>query len=372
MILLKKSMRYHKKKVNKKIVLFIPSIESGGVEKNLFFLINYLKKFYSSIYLVTSSKVGLNKNIKLIKPKSNFWFNKNRLLKSIICTIILFRYFKRKNALIISFQSNVFSIILSKIMSWSVVIRLNTAPDKYIDNFFKLFLYKTLYNLSDQIIVNSLEFKKKLSNSLKLNSTVIFNPIVKYKKKKLKIKFLKNYNGLKIINIGRLTDQKDQLTLLKSTTLILKKSSIDFKLVIIGKGKNQTILNRYINENNLTKNVYLLGYKKNAFSYLSLFDLFILSSKYEGLPNTLLEAQMSKIPIISSDCPTGPKEILLGGKLGILFKTGDHIDLYKKLLLFIKNKKKYKQKATLAKKYLNRFDYKKNLKRYLKIINKYI
>ena len=60
-------MRYHKKKVNKKIVLFIPSIESGGVEKNLFFLINYLKKFYSNIYLVTSSKVGPNQIFGLIK-----------------------------------------------------------------------------------------------------------------------------------------------------------------------------------------------------------------------------------------------------------------------------------------------------------------
>ncbi|MBD1173847.1 glycosyltransferase [Pelagibacterales bacterium SAG-MED01] len=365
-------MRYQKKKIDKKIVIFIPSIERGGVEKNLFFLINYLKKFYSNIYLVTSSKVSLNKNIKIIKPKSTFWFNKSRLLKSIICTIILLRFFKRNEALIISFQSNVFSIILSKIMSWPVVIRLNTAPDKYIDNFFKFFLYKILYSLPNQIIVNSLEFKKIISNTFKLNSTVIFNPILKYKKQNPKIKMLKNYGGLKIINIGRLTDQKDQLTLLKSMALILKKSHINFKLVIIGKGKNQTILNRYINENNLTKNVYLLGYKKNAFSYLSLFDLFILSSKYEGLPNALLEAQMSKVPIISSDCPTGPKEILLGGKLGILFKTGDHIDLYKKLLLFVKDKKKYKQKATLAKKYLNRFDYKKNLKKYLKIINKYI
>ena len=70
-------MRYQKKKIDKKIVIFIPSIERGGVEKNLFFLINYLKKFYSNIYLVTSSKVSLTKNIKIIKPKSTFWFNKS-------------------------------------------------------------------------------------------------------------------------------------------------------------------------------------------------------------------------------------------------------------------------------------------------------
>ena len=293
-------MKYHKKKNKKKIVIFIPSIESGGVEKNLFYLINYLEKFYSNIYLVSSSKVNLNKSIRLLKPKSNFWYNRNRFIKSIICLFILFKFFKRNNALIISFQSNIFSVILSKVMSWPVIIRLNTSPEKYIDNVFKLFSYKILYNLSDQIIVNSLEFKKKLGNILKLNSTVIFNPIVISKSKKNKIKFFKNFNGLKIINIGRLTDQKDQLTLLKSIKLLINKTHVNLKLVIIGKGKNRIMLNNYVKENNLSNNVHLFGYKKNAFSYLSQFDLFILSSKYEGLPNTLLEAQIYKVPIISS------------------------------------------------------------------------
>ena len=104
-----------------------------------------------------------------------------------------------------------------------------------------------------------------------------------------------------------------------------------------------------------------MGYKKNAHEYLKSFDLFILSSRYEGLPNILIESQVAGTPIISSDCPSGPKEILLNGKLGILYKTGDHIDLYKKILIFIKDKKKYKQKAILAKKYLYRFDYEKIL-----------
>jgi glycosyltransferase involved in cell wall biosynthesis len=98
----------------------------------------------------------------------------------------------------------------------------------------------------------------------------------------------------------------------------------------------------------------------------------VLSSRYEGLPNTLIEAQLSKVPIISSDCPSGPKEILLNGKLGILFKTGDYKDLYKKILLFNQNKIKYKNQSLLAQKYLKRFDYKVNLSKYLKMINKYI
>ena len=154
--------------------------------------------------------------------------------------------------------------------------------------------------------------------------------------------------------------------------MISEKNKINFRLSIIGKGKNFKILQNFIIENKLKKKVFLCGYKKDAEQYLSHSDLFILTSKFEGLPNTLIEAQSAKLPIISSDCPSGPREILLNGKLGTLFKTGSHIDLYKKILHFNNNKVKYKTKALLAQKFLKRFDYKTNLSKYNKIINKYI
>ena len=77
--------------------------------------------------------------------------------------------------------------------------------------------------------------------------------------------------------------------------------------------------------------------RKNAENYLSSCNLFILTSKFEGLPNVLIEAQSRNIPIISSNCPTGPKEILLNGKLGDLFEVGDIYKLFKLILQFSKN-----------------------------------
>ena len=114
------------------------------------------------------------------------------------------------------------------------------------------------------------------------------------------------------------------------------------------------------------------------FPYMGFFqkmesaDLFILSSKYEGLPNVLLEALTLKKFIISSNCPTGPKEILLDGKGGLLFNVGNYHQLSEKILYFLKNKKKCKMKLNKSIKELKRFDYDFNLNQYFNIVKKYL
>ena len=82
-------------------------------------------------------------------------------------------------------------------------------------------------------------------------------------------------------------------------------------------------MSNYINSKKLDKFIKLIGYKKNAHNYLSTCDLFILTSKFEGLPNVLIEAQSKNIPVISSNCPTSPRVIWLEGTLGDLVKVSD-------------------------------------------------
>jgi glycosyltransferase involved in cell wall biosynthesis len=101
-------------------------------------------------------------------------------------------------------------------------------------------------------------------------------------------------------------------------------------------------------------------------------DLFVLSSLYEGLPNVLLEALVLKKFIISSNCPTGPREILKNGKYGLLFQPGNYKDLVKKIYYFQKNKKKLNKKILNGFKSLSRFDYKSNSKKYLNIVQQHI
>ena len=100
-------------------------------------------------------------------------------------------------------------------------------------------------------------------------------------------------------------------------------------------------------------------------------DLFILSSKYEGLPNVLIEAQYLGVPVISSDCPSGPKEILLNGKAGTTFKTGNYFDLKDKIKLFLENKNSFYKKAKFAKKQLYRFQNKIIEEKYYNILTEH-
>ena len=357
----------------KTLVVFFPSIESGGVEKNFYYLINNFSIKFEKIIVITSSEVNkklFSKKITFFKPESSFWCKKSRFIKSTVCFFLALKLLTTKNIIILSFQSNIISIILSKILRCKIIIRLNTSPEKYVDTIIKKFIFYFFYKLSSEIIVNSLEFKKRLKKILNLDSHIIYNSLALPKKiEKKKINFFNHFNGLKIINISRLTDQKDHLTLIKALNL-LNREGIKFKLYLIGQGHNYNKINNFIKDYKLTNNIKLVGFKPKAYEYINSADLFILSSKYEGLPNVLLEAQFLEIPIISSDCPTGPKEILLNGKAGTLYKTGNYQDLSNKIKLFIKNKFLFNRQVKFAKKNLTRFDNKIVLQEYNKILIK--
>ena len=355
----------------KNLIIFIPSIENAGVEKNLFIICNFLIKKIDKIYLVTANNnfnKKLDKKIHLVCPKNKFWNNKSRLLKTIYCFFLIINNFEKKDFVLLSFQANLVASIIAKIYEYKLLLRLNTSPNKYIHNDFQKFFFKIIYKSADQIIVNSKRFKSLLKKKLNINSKFIYNPVIsKYKIKKKAKKIKKNLN---ILNIGRLTDQKDHLTLLRALHL-LKKDKIKFTASIIGSGDKYKNLKEYIDKKNLKKEVQLLGYKPDGYKFMTKADVFILSSKYEGLPNVLIEAQQSNTPIISSNCATGPSEILIDGKLGSLYPVGDYKKLYKEIKDFNFNKKKLIKKANLAIKYLKRFDKEVNCNEYYKVIKKY-
>lgn len=364
--------------LKKKLVIFIPSIEGGGVEKNFFIVANYFAKnhYNTSVITANSNMTGeLTKKIELITPKYKLWKNRNRRIKYLICLFLLLKeILKNKNLTVFAFQANLYCVILCKVLGIKVLTRSNSAPFGWSSNIFKKFFYKILLKCADDVMVNSKKFKLQMKKYFNVNTKCIYNPLDKKKiLEKSKIKSRKIFfkkNTIKIINIGRFVEQKDHITLLKALNLL--KNKVKFEAVIMGKGHLKNYYQNFINKNNLNANIKIINFKKNPYPYLKQADVFILTSIYEGLPNVLLEAITLKKCVISSDCPTGPNEILLDGKGGMLFKMKDYKSLSKKILIYNKNKKLFNKLLNTSLRNLERFDFYTNLKKYEKFVNPYL
>ena len=224
----------------KKLLVFIPSIEDGGVEKNLFIILNYLKLKIKNIHLLTfddSKKNYFDNGIKIINPKFNFFFLRGRYPKYILCLLLLLKILIfDKNYLVLSFQANIYVLIISKFFNLKVISRSNSSSAGWSQNPVKQFIFSYFFKRADKIIVNSKDFKREMDKKYSINSYCILNPFI-FKKinkdSKIRIKNIFSKNALKVISVGRLTLQKDFITLLKAINLVKKRK---IELIIIGKG----------------------------------------------------------------------------------------------------------------------------------------
>jgi glycosyltransferase involved in cell wall biosynthesis len=124
-----------------------------------------------------------------------------------------------------------------------------------------------------------------------------------------------------ILGVGRLTEQKQFTTLISSFAHLLKRCPAH--LMILGEGEDRPALETLVGKLNLSENVALPGFVANPYPYLNRASVFVLSSAWEGLPTVLIEALALGTPIVSTDCPSGPSEILDNGRLGALVPVGD-------------------------------------------------
>jgi glycosyltransferase involved in cell wall biosynthesis len=124
--------------------------------------------------------------------------------------------------------------------------------------------------------------------------------------------------GKLMVSVGRLSRMKDQGTMLRAMALL----PADHRLVIFGEGKQRPQLEALVRELGLAGRVDLPGHASNPFAHVARADLFVLSSSFEGFCNALLEALLVGTPGVSTDCPSGPREILDGGRYGPLVPVG--------------------------------------------------
>lgn len=187
-------------------------------------------------------------------------------------------------------------------------------------------LQKTYKNISNKIvrIYNPFNFKRILSLS--------------ENKEELTEKELELIKDKYIVAVSRLdTKQKDYNTLIKGFKMA-KEEGIEEKLYIVGDGPDRKKIEKLIEQNGLESEILLIGRKKNPYVWMKNSEFFVHSSNYEGLPTVLIEAMICGKIVISSNCPTGPFEILKGGECGILFEMEKEKELSKALIKLLKNK----------------------------------
>ena len=362
----------------REVTVFCPTIGVGGVEKNLYIILNYLVKKKIKINLLTCSldkKKKFDKKIKIIGPSNKRYRESYQITKIIICLIYFLRTdLIKKKTVLFSFQSNIFLILFANLFNLKIISRINASPDIYLKNRFKRFFFSKIYKLSNVIIVNSNDLRKKIQKYININARVVYNPSFNYKKNKLisKSKNKKKNNYVNLLNVGRLVHQKNQILLIKAMKFLKYNSKLKFKLNIIGNGDLYEFLNESIKKNDLTSNIKIIRNISNPSKFYLKTDYFILSSLYEGLPNALIEAISFKKISLSSNCPTGPREILLNGKAGYLYENNNYKKLASTLLKAINNKKENQKKQKLAYQSLSRFDEENNCKRYLSILGQFI
>jgi glycosyltransferase involved in cell wall biosynthesis len=191
-------------------------------------------------------------------------------------------------------------------------------------------LIKYFYPWADGIVVVSKGVREDMAQATHIpreRITVIYNPsVVKaevWEKAQAPVDhpWFQFGQAPVLLAVGRLQVQKDFPTLLRAFARLRRKRPA--RLVILGEGTERAALEKLVHELGLDADVSLPGFVTNPYAYMARSSLFVLSSLYEGLPTVLIEALCCGTPVVSTDCPSGPREILRDGQYGQLVPVGD-------------------------------------------------
>lgn len=308
----------------KNLAIIISSLKGGGAERVVSNISMNLPKDKYKVYLILfdSSSIEYPYSGQLIDI--NIKANNNPILKLIN---FLRRYLEIKKIKTIykidtsiSFLEgpNLLNILTKRKDKVVVSVRGYTSKQyKDIYSWISRHFLKTLYNNADTIVTVSNLIKNDLAINYNINENkmlTIYNPydlekIEKLSKELIEDEYQHIFKGNVVITVGRLNYAKGHWHLIRTFKKINNYNK-DIKLVILGEGELRGYLQELIDNLDLNNNVFLLGFKNNPYKYIKRSSIFILPSLSEGFPNALAEAMACEIPVISTDCKSGPREIL--------------------------------------------------------------
>lgn len=315
----------------KKVALYIPSMNGGGAERVMLALANGLAEKDIQIDLVLNKAEGTY--IKYISSKVNIVsLDSSRVLYSILP---LAKYLRKEQPDAILSAMNYVNVItmLAKFASNSktkVVLSEHsnfTEAKKTIGHIKSRVIIPLMswtYQKSDAIVAVSNGVADALAKEINIKRnkiTTIYNPIfsdnlTKQSKESVSHPWIRADSLPLILGVGRLTRQKDFESLIRAFKKVREQK--DCNLIILGEGELRPQLEQLINNLNLYDSVQLLGFVDNPYAWMAHANLFVLSSINEGFGNVIVEAMACGTPVVSTNCPSGPREILEDGLWGRL------------------------------------------------------
>jgi len=365
-----------------KLMALIHSLKGGGSERVLTNLLKGLNRNEFSITLVLYEGIfdypipeDVEVRILNISTGRNIFKLTASFVLKLFSLAALIK--KEKPDVIFSLLSSTnVAVTIAKLLSGiqcKLIISEHTYPSVNLKNelygtITKGFM-KRCYPKADKIIAVSEGIKKDLIQNFHAQedrTTVIYNPVnIKeieiLSVEKVEHPWFQEQIPL-IISVGRLTKQKGYPYLLKAFSIV--KKQLKSRLVIIGEGEDKTTLVNMAIELGIKEDIEFFGFQKNPFKYMKKSSLFVLSSLYEGFPNVLLEAMALGLPIISTDCPSGPSEIIEDRKDGLLVPVKDDNSLAQAILEVLRNDELKKNLSRAAKLSVEKFELNKITEKY--------
>jgi glycosyltransferase involved in cell wall biosynthesis len=348
------------------ITFFIPSITLGGAEKSLIKLANILAENTNNQIKIITVKILDEKQIKNfpipINKKIKFFSLNGKSIRNFKTWYNLIQFTKMNPSNIFccwSYSpSTLGSLLKSFLNTEKLMISVRDVYDE--KSFFKKHIRSFFFKRADVITANSFQNLQRIQSFLGddaityklLKNTIETKKVDELSKLKLNLKGVdfKNKDVINILSVGRITHQKGFDILIESIALI--PSEYNFTLTVIGKGPMLDSLKLRGVKLGISDKINWLGAKSNPYPYYSKFDLLVFPSRHEGFPNVLLESMVIGIPVISTNCLTGPNELLENGKFGQLISVDDPALLSQAIIRFFKNKTHYIDLANKRKKQL--------------------
>jgi glycosyltransferase involved in cell wall biosynthesis len=327
---------FEKNMLNEHVAIYLPSLRGGGAERVMVTLANGFAARGYAVDLVLATAEGpylkdVDAAVRLVDLKAR------RVVTSLPALV---RYLRRERpvAMLSAMgHANVIAVLarsLARVPTRVVVSERNNFSiskaharnwrGRFVDQ-----LMRWAYPRADGVTAVSTGVADDLARRLRLPRSsidVIYNPVVtdtllSRSRETPEHPWLRDGGPPVILGVGRLAVQKDFSTLIHAFARLRQKR--EARLLILGEGELRPDLENLIADRGLDSHVALPGFADNPFAHMRQAKLFVLSSAWEGLPNVLIQAMACGTPVVSTDCPSGPAEILENGQLGRLVPVGD-------------------------------------------------